>query len=354
MKKSSLALGFMLLCAMLFVSCYFSNDEPVEEPKKPTAETTPVLDFFYQISGSKTVLAMHNREPNSDPARQTNRIFQLTGKYPAMWSGDFLYQQSDVNARWTMIQECKRQWDNGAIVQLMFHVVNPRANPGGYNNSWDYIADGTGPRSDLSDVEWTSLITNGGTLNVRWKRHLDHYAQYFQYLKNNGVIVMFRPFHEMNQGQFWWAGRPGQNGTAALYRLTRDYLENEKGFDNIIWIWNMQDLSGYAAAWPQYNPGEDYWDIFSVDIYEGFTTDKYNKARNVAGNKPIAIGECYQLPTAQRLLQEPRWVFCMSWAGDTFEHNTDQAIINLYNAANTLTLDELPDFKNHTSPKYFD
>jgi hypothetical protein len=317
----------LIICALLVSAC---ADSP---------PSLPVLDFFYQISGKYTVLGIHNREPNSMPALQTNRIMNITGKYPGLWSGDFLFSGYDVDNRWTMIEECKRQWDDGAIVHLMLHVVSPKNT--GEKGVWE---GATGVCSDLSDAEWTDLITDGGALNSKWKARLDTYADYLQYLKNNGVIVLFRPFHEMNQGVFWWGGRPGQNGTATLYRLTRDYLEKEKGLDNIVWVWNMQDLS---YDWAQYNPGADYWDIFSVDIYnqDGFTTYKYQTALNVAGNKPIAIGETQVLPAPQVLLAQPRWVFCMSWAELAFGHNTDLEILNLYQAENTLTRDELPKLK---------
>jgi hypothetical protein len=300
------------------------------------------MDFFYQINGKQTVLGIHNREPNSLPALQTNRIMNITGKYPGLWSGDFLFSNNDVDNRWTMIEECKKQWDDGAIVHLMLHVVSPKNT--GEKGVWE---GATGVCSVLSDAEWTDLITDGGALNSKWKTRLDTYAEYFRFLKDNGVTVLFRPFHEMNQGVFWWGGRPGQNGTAALYRLTHDYLEKEKGLDNIVWLWNMQDLS---YNWAQYNPGADYWDIFSVDIYnpDGFTTYKYQTALNVAGNKPIAIGETQVLPTPQLLLAQPRWVFCMSWAELTFGHNTDLEIRNLYQAENTLTRDELPKFNGQT------
>jgi len=293
-----------------------------------------VLEYLQSISGSQTVIGIHNREPNSQPSLQTDTVYGITGRYPALWSGDFLFSQSDVNNRWNMIYEAKRQWDNGAIVNIMLHVTNPKQ---GEVGSWE-----GGVVSSLTDAEWNSLITNGGTLNTAWKQRLDTYATYLQYLEDNGVKVLFRPFHEMNQGIFWWAGRPGSNGTAALYRLTHDYLVNTKGLSNLIWVWNMQDLD---LNWSAYNPGNNYWDIFSVDIYnpDGFTTAKYNTALSVAGNKPIAVGECAVLPTASQLLAQPRWGFVMSWAELTFSNNTNAQIQALYGASNVITRDELPD-----------
>lgn len=295
-----------------------------------------VMEYLYSMQGQKTIVGIHNREPNSEPSKQTDQAYAVTGQYPALWSGDFLFSSSDVSNRWNMIYECKKQWENGSIVQLMLHVTPPTQTEAG---NWD-----GGVVSKLTDEQWSSLITNGGELNKAWKKRLDTYAQYISYLKDNGVPVLFRPFHEMNQSMFWWAGRKGTNGTGALYRLTRDYLEKEKGLDNIIWVWDMQDLS---YDWSEYNPGNDYWDIFAVDIYNSdyFTEYKYNQALSVAGNKPIAIGECDKLPTAQQLEEQPRWSFVMSWAELTFSHNTNSEIQNLYWAENTIVRNDLPDLK---------
>lgn len=299
-----------------------------------------VMEYLYSMQGQKTIVGIHNRELNSEPSKQTDQAYAVTGQYPALWSGDFLFSSSDVSNRWNMIYECKKQWENGSIVQLMLHVTPPTQAEAG---NWD-----GGVVSKLTDEQWSSLITNGGELNKAWKKRLDTYAQYISYLKDNGVPVLFRPFHEMNQSMFWWAGRKGTNGTGALYRLTRDYLENEKGLDNIIWVWDMQDLS---YDWSEYNPGNDYWDIFAVDIYNSdyFTEYKYNQALSVAENKLIAIGECDKLPTAQQLKEQPRWSFVMSWAELTFSHNTNSEIQNLYWAENTIVRNDLPDLKGKES-----
>ncbi|WP_310603305.1 glycoside hydrolase family 26 protein [Anaerosporobacter sp.] len=295
-----------------------------------------VLDYLYEIQGSKTVLGIHNREPNAEPSMQTLQACAVTGQCPAFWSGDFLFEAADVANRWKMVYECKYWWERGLIVQLMFHVTPPTQAEVG---CWE-----GGVCSKLSDNQWSSLITNGGNLNKIWKTRLDEYAVYIQFLKENGVPVLLRPFHEMNQAMFWWGGRTGENGTAALYRLTRDYLEKEKGLDNTIWVWDMQDLS---YDWNDYNPGEGYWDIFAVDIYneDYFTNYKYNLALAITGDKLMAIGECDKLPTSSELLSQPRWCLVMSWAELTFSHNSNAELQELYQANNTVVRNKLPKFR---------
>jgi len=299
-------------------------------------EKVSPLEFLNTISGQYTIAGIHNREPNSNPTLQTDQMNRVTGLTPGLWSGDFLFSALEVSNRWTMIKECVNQYQQGAIVNLMMHVTAPNLSEDG---PWD-----GGVITKLTNDQWTSLITDGGDLNIAWKKRLDGLAVYFQYLKDNGVTAMFRPFHEMNQSAFWWGGRPGENCTAALYRLTKDYLVNEKNIDNLIWVWDMQDLD---YNWKTYNPGDDYWDVFAVDFYngDGYVKRKYDLALQIAGDKPIAIGECDTLPTAAELVNQPRWTFFMSWAELTFQKNSNAKLQALYSAPNVLVREEMPGWK---------
>ena len=299
------------------------------------AGSLPVLDYLKSISGKATVSGIHNREPNSRPSRQTDRLADLVGRHPGLWSGDFLFSAADVSNRWTMIRECQKQWTEGSLVQLMAHVAPP--------NQPEVCSWRGGVQSRLSDEQWQELITDSGALNQAWKARLDGYATYLQYLQTNGVQVLFRPFHEMNQRAFWWAGRKGPEGTAQLYRLTRDYLAGAKGLTNLLWVWDMQDMS---RDFQEYNPGARYWDIFAFDVYgDGYNQSWYDYVLSVAGDKPMALGECERLPSAQILAAQPRWCFFMSWAELTFSRNSSQQILDLYRAPNVLTRDQLPKFR---------
>ncbi len=302
-------------------------------PKK--VESPRVLDYLQEISGKKTISGIHNREPNSQPRLQTDKIQALTGEFPALWSGDFLFSEADVKNRWTMINECLNQWNQGSIVQLLFHVAPP--------NQPEVCKWEGGIKSHLSDMEWKDLITEGGQLNRVWKSRLDGYAQYLSYLKDHGVQVLVRPLHEMNQGAFWWGGRKGPLGTARLFQITHDYLKNEKRLTNLIWTWDMQDMSRDFA---EYNPGDAYWDVFAFDVYgDGYKQSWYDYILSIVGNKPIAIGECDKLPSPEILQSQPRWCFFMSWAELTFNHNSNKQITDLYRSPRVVTQKGLPSFK---------
>ena len=291
------------------------------------------LDFLRGISGSQTVAGQHNREPNSEPALWTNWIYDTTGKFPGLWSGDFLYEQDDIDDRGTMIDEAKSQWEQGALINLMYHAAPPDL---GEPCNWDPGVI----NHPLSDDQWNDLITDEGYLNTQWRARLDVISVFLQNLKDSGVQVLWRPFHEMNQGEFWWGGRPGPQGTLRLYQITHDYMVGTKGLTNLTWVWDVQDLD---FTWADYNPGDGYWDVFAMDMYgDGYTTEKYTTMLQIAGDSPIAIGECEVLPTAEELTAQPRWTFFMAWAELVQSGNSVQQIQDLYNAANVITLGQMP------------
>jgi mannan endo-1,4-beta-mannosidase len=301
-----------------------------------SAPSFQTLDFIKSISGKRTLAGQHNKEPNADPDKWTRFIKENTGKYPALWSGDFLFQQDNIDNRWKMIHEAKKQWDHGAVINLMWHACPPDE---GEPCGWD-------PgllNAQLTDEQWEELITDGTPLNETWKARMDDIVVYLQYLEDNGVELLFRPFHEMNQGLFWWGGRPGPDGTARLFQITHDYFTSIKGLSNLIWVWDMQDMS---RDFELYNPGSGYWDIFGFDIYDqGYDISWYNYILPLVGDKPMAIGECSKLPTPEILGEQPRWVFFMPWAELVKEANSKEQIIEIYNNPAVITRDEMPGWK---------
>jgi beta-mannanase len=296
-----------------------------------------VLAYLASMAGKKTIAGQHNKR-NATPHDATDQVRQITGKQPGLWSGDFLFG-GDVASRATMIAEAQKQWNDGAVVQLMYHACAPT---GDESCGWDDIG-GNNP-AHLTDQQWSDLVTSGTALNQVWLGRLDTLSGFFQQLKSAGVAPLFRPHHEMNQGVFWWGGRSGPNGTRKLYQITHDYLVKTKGFDNIIWVWDLQDFSTLATDVAGYNPGDAYYDIAALDVYDGpYDKSKYDAMVGVAGSKLISIGECEHLPTAAELTGQPRWSFFMLWPDYIGEETS--VLPGLYAAPNVMTEAEMPGWK---------
>jgi mannan endo-1,4-beta-mannosidase len=335
MKKN----GFhVLICLIISTSVCYAQDksELVKKNSISGNKHFKTLDYLYKISGKKTIAGIHNREPNDTPAKWTNHMYDVTGKFPALWSGDFLFQQENIANRQIMVNEALNQWKKGAVINIMWHACNPAMDePCGWDNR--------GVLSHLTDEQWNELMTEGSPVNKKWKSMMDEVAGYLKYLQDNGVEVLFRPLHEMNQGVFWWGGRPGENGTLKLYRLTHDYLTKTKGLKNLIWIWDIQDFKTLSTDAVNYNPGTDYYDVAALDVYDdssGYSLEKYHIMNAASKGKPIAIGECQKYPTPAQLTEQPNWTFFMGWSELVFKVNSTDELKALMNAANIVTLDK--------------
>jgi hypothetical protein len=257
-----------------------------------------------------------------------------------MWSADFGFGSEGVDNRAGMIAEAENQWSHGAIVQLMYHNCIPT---GDEYCDWSQIGV-PATAQHLTAQQWSDIVTPGTALYQAWLGRLDTLSPFFAELQSKGVAPLFRPLHEMNQGVFWWGGHSGAGGTATLFQITHDYLVHQKGFTNIVWVWDLQDFSSLATDVDGYDPGPAYYDIAALDVYDGgYTTANYTTMSGKAGPKLIAVGECQTPPTPAELTAQPSWVFFMLWP-DFIQMNAG-ALPALYTAPNVVTLDQLPGWK---------
>ena len=304
-----------------------------------------ILNFLGYISGKQTLAGQHNERFDSiHQFERTEAVYKATGKYPALFGIDFSYDYR-IYGRWKMIYEAEKQFDKGALINVMWHACIPTLQEPCIRNK--------GIETKMTDDLWNQLLTDGTPLNKEWIRRLDTVAVYLDYLQNKGVVVLWRPLHEMNQGVFWWGGRPGAQGTLRLYQIIHDYFTNVKKLNNLIWVWDIQDFETLKSDVFNYNPGNKYWDVLALDYYSGtmYTPEKYKIITKAAGAKPIAIGECAKIPSPQVLASQPRWTFFMAWADLIFKENPMQLIKDIYADPAIVTLDKMPGWASGNSLK---
>jgi mannan endo-1,4-beta-mannosidase len=339
-------LGIVIITALLLVSAPIgwtqSNPNSRPQPTSPapvnphaTSEARALLQFLDSIGGQYTLTGQHNF-PN-DGSRWTDRVYDLTAKYPALFGEDFGFSAGEdkdsVESRPAMIAEVKRQYEHGAVIALTWHAVKPTEDePVTFHDS---------VQGHLTDFEWRELLTPGTALNLRWQAQVDVIAGYLRQLRDAHVPVLFRPYHEINGNWFWWDGRPGPDGSAALYRQIYDRFVNVHHLDNLLWVWNVNAPGGNAGSIADYYPGAAYADILTIDIYGEFKQDYYTEMLKVAAGKPIALGEVGTVPTPEILATQPRYAYFMAWSG--FGANTDVAALNAtYHSPHVLNRDDAP------------
>lgn len=296
-----------------------------------------MLDYLYSISGHYILTGQHNY-PNTI-ANWTDRAYDLTGKYPAVFGQDFGFQggadKDSTLARPALVAEAMRQYRNGAIVTFTWHTVRPTDD--------EPVAFRDSVQGRLSDFEWRELLTPGSGLYKRWCAQVDVIVGYLKQLRDARVPVLWRSYHEVNGSWFWWGGRKGNGGSAALYRQLFDRFANYHHLDNLVWVWNANAPGSGGSGpgpYPDYFPGLEYADVLSVYVYGEFKQSFYDGLVTLAAGKPVALGEVGGLPAPATLKEQPRYAWFMTWSEFIEMSNPLDAVRAVYDDARTLSRDD--------------
>lgn len=334
---------FMLMVILLgvFYICTLPSncEEKQVSPVTPNAspEAVKLLHYIYSISGNHTLTGQHS-VPLLGSLR-LNIAYRATWHYPAVFGQDFGFDQpgtwDGINYRQQIVDEAIRRHEEGFIITLMWHAVRPVED--------EPVAFRESIQGELTDKEWKDLITPGTEVNERWKSQVDVIAFFLKQLRNAKVPVLWRPYHEMNGDWFWWGKKGGDDGYKKLYRMLYDRLVNFHKLNNLIWVYNCNEVKNGVDPYETYYPGNDVADILATDVYsEGFNKLNYDQLLALAGDKPVALGEVGAAPAVDKLREQPRWTWFMMWGEPGGFGGGFKTTMDLFGSETALTLEELP------------
>jgi mannan endo-1,4-beta-mannosidase len=189
----------------------------------------------------------------------------------------------------------------------------------------------------MDEREWDAMLEPGSTVHTNWTKQVDLIAALLMRLRDARIPVLWRPYHEMNGGWFWWGRRRGQGGYPKLWRMLFERLAKHHSLNNLLWVWNANAPHESCDAYAEYFPGLDVVDVLATDIYRpGYAQSHHDDLAKLAGGKPIAIGECGLLPTAAQLATQPLYTWFMAWSGLLMKHNSAEQVRQLYQDGRTL------------------
>ncbi len=242
-----------------------------------TARGQAILSYFQQLPPSSELKIISGQFCNYGlDARMEapEKIFKATARWPALISVDY----NDFKNKWVETHTPNRvlikYWRAGGLVSVSVHFNNPaRAEGGGLNDKRQNIAD---------------VLVPGTPVNKRWLRQLDAVAAGMQELQTAGVVVLWRPFHEMNGDWFWWGGQPPAD-FIKVWQHMFSYFTQTKGLHNLIWVYGPNQ--GRRVA--DYYPGDVYADLVGLDAYTDEIDPDHIKGypELVALNKPFGFTE---------------------------------------------------------------
>lgn len=355
MKKKIVLLLLVVVFALSVVLSCVSCDK--EEESALIKEKKNILNYISSVSGNHIISGQQEStwtEGGED--YEFNYIEQNTGKLPAIRGLDYMGDDFEgVNAR-------AIKWANkGGIVTICWHA-------GKYfeGNYQDARTNTNGDYDEARDnnpvANWDEYLTEGTEEYNKMIAGMDKGAQALKKLKDAGVVVLWRPFHELNGDWFWWS-LGGAENFKKLWQIMYDRYTNVYGLDNLIWVlgYSHLSISDYARGgkeiiyYPEedWYPGDKYVDIAGADSYSGNAEkDRYDTLKKAIPNKPLCFHECGTIPTV-KMFKETPWVFFMTWHtewlvyndGNSQNDNTIDSLNEIYNDDYVITLDELPSFR---------
>jgi mannan endo-1,4-beta-mannosidase len=189
---------------------------------------------------------------------------------------------------------------------------------GGVNTfSWHpYSALDESKNSWTTEEEVVKHILPGGSHHEKFKSHLDKVANFFSELKTaegESVPFIFRPWHEMDGGWFWWGAELcSPEELQQLFRFTVEYL-HKNGINNFLTAYSPDRNFTSEDEYLTWYPGDDIVDVIGVDNYwdlnqpEGGVENAILKLEIVAkyAHKTGKIAAFTE--TGSDKIQEPLW-----------------------------------------------
>ncbi|MGY5451917.1 glycosyl hydrolase [Agarivorans sp. MS3-6] len=221
------------------------------------------------------------------------RIEKVTGKRPVIYACDFglgwnAYEKAGDAIYTGCAEDLILKAKQGHVVQISNHLISP------INTFSDNF------KTAVSNQEYARIFETGSVERARWLDIMDEVAIGLEKFKQADVPVIFRPLHEMNGDWFWWGADNAEGGTAErqalfvkLYQDMHKYLSEDKGLNNLIWVYSP-DRGRPSLV--EYYPDDAYVDIVGLDAYFNGQADIDDlkadyRVMTDTFNKPYALTE---------------------------------------------------------------
>ena len=353
-----------------------SIDAPVSPGALP--QVYALLNYLNSVKGTAMLAGQHTtvKWEGTDawdiPTAELAWLQANTGKLPAVRGFDFMFlndPQCVDSGTGLPLQKIARdalRWHRaGGIVTIHWHwkMGTFTSNRSLFNF---YVMNGSVPATDW---DLAKGLTPGTPENTKFNTDMDAVAAELKVLRDAGVPVIWRPFHECSGNWFWWSAwynpatarvekRPELFKQAWRYMFDR--LTRVHGLTNLLWEYNPNEGAGEVAAW---YPGDEYVDMISVDVYPSNGTHPTYASTYASfnaltgGRKVVAMSENGAIPDPDNAHAEgAAWSYFATWSGDFLMKATASGVAadslsvannlnfikRVYAHERVITLDELP------------
>ncbi|MEQ8934970.1 MAG: glycosyl hydrolase [Amphiplicatus sp.] len=334
----------MLVSAMFAVACMRSDAEAGKNDDGYGQTRDAVLELINRASEKGRSLSgvQVNEYEVFIQCTSLERTHELTGKWPAVLGLELMFIIENPAYRGFFMKRAKEHAARGGLVALTWHARNPlEVCPRG-----EYYKCSQHP---MTDAALARLLDPSTHEHALWAKDVDAIADVLKELEAAGVAVIFRPYHEMNGGWFWWGQKQRY---VDLWRALHKRLTEKHGLREMAWTWSSDKESVDVA---RYYPGDAFVDVVGADLYSRDRSGPmYETAKtNVSELRPsdvFAFTEIGLLPSPEIFTAiKPAWF--LLWGGEFMDArwsaepcdlcNKAEDVAAIYALDAVLTLDEI-------------
>ena len=348
LKSGTNTISIVSSWGWIYIDAFVLNDTP-NESKDLSANISPTLinpnaipaakklyDFLKTNYGKRILSGQVGAAGYAgDEGEEFKRIQKATGKLPAVWNIDYIFESNDCTWRPT----------NPDITEMALNWWKKYEGKGIMTAQWHWnIAGKTGnfafyKKDTTFDLE--QAVTEGTWEYEKIIKDIDRVSGLIKKLQEVNMPLLWRPLHENNGDWFWWGNNP--KATAKLWKILYERMVNHHGLNNLIWLWNGNNDADTPI---------DYIDIVGVDIYandHGPQTTTFNTHFDFyKGKKMVVLSENGRIPDIQQCVDQGAWWgYFQTWNNEFIlqdSYHTDAELKEYFNHKAVMNMDELPSF----------
>ena len=336
--------GIALLA--LTLSALWGSIAPAAQAQSISAKRDAILAYLRDVEAHHQSLVgvQVNEYEVYIQCTSFHRVEQQIGAAPAIMGLELMSAIEYPPYRGYLTDRALAQEAAGGLVTMSWHQRNPtEVCPRGENYECS--------KHPITPETLHAMLTPGAREHALWLADVDAIGDVLQDWKRRGIVVLFRPYHEMNGDWFWWGQK---DEYPQLWDALYEELAVRRGLDNIIWVWSGDRETPNAQ---RYFPHQHRPDVVGVDVYENDRdSPKYAAGRasvtGVGGSAVFALTEVGIIPSAQTLdAINPAWV--LLWGGEYLNGNwapsghcdycnSAEQVADFFALPRTLTRNEIP------------
>lgn len=233
--------------------------------KNATPETVKLYQFMAQTAVDHKIMLGHQDALAYGPTwfgdAGRSDVKDIVGDYPAVIGLELGNIELGLD----------RNLDSVSFADMKRYIKETHARGGISTCSWhgSNIVTGKNAWDCGQDIVVKSVLPEG-THHKEFLTWLDKVSAFFADLVDehgNPIPIVFRPYHENTGNWFWWcADQCTAEEYKQLWKMTIDYMLNEKSLKNLIFAYTPSTLNDESHFLDRY-PGDDYVDVIGFDTY---------------------------------------------------------------------------------------